>query len=423
MADRDNKGIEELTGQPDSSDDQGDQGTSDRGHGGRLSDLSRARPPRRPTPGKGVDTGGVPRQPITSSDHPQANPPLSFNPAKPAGPDAPNASPVSSEAPGSPAAPSGAFDQSQVGEPLPETPPEEGSDDQDQSRPDRRDLQNDESPGTKETSGDGSENADSPSDENSEPGGGEAKNADGNAGAETAESGETGAAGAEAATAAAETAEVAAAAAETAEVGAAAISTAPIWGAVGLIIFGLVVLALLFFVVIVGIAGSHGGSSNSPSGGGTVGQGSVTATGATLRKSFTSQNNITYQNPLAQTEISQGHVADHVLQAVLWVAQQQGIGNLAISAAWCGSHPTNPGDLHCPGGGAQGSALDIGSTGTTDPKKVNQLLCDSALKDKNPYHINELFGIVNPGCALDHGKPSANYDPPTHVHVGTDGGV
>jgi lysophospholipase L1-like esterase len=155
-------------------------------------------------------------------------------------------------------------------------------------------------------------------------------------------------------------------------------------------------------------------SGGSGGGGGSSGGGEVMKlSGDALRKAFLAQDNITYQQAVIQEEIRTGKVQDNPLRAVLAAARQKGIGNLAISAAACASH--SAGTLHCP----PGLALDIGSVGTDHPEDINKFLCGT-VKDGNPYKINELFGIVTPGCLLDNGKPtSSNPDPPNHVHVST----
>ncbi|MEX2209780.1 MAG: hypothetical protein WD603_00325 [Patescibacteria group bacterium] len=176
----------------------------------------------------------------------------------------------------------------------------------------------------------------------------------------------------------------------------------------------LAVVFLLVFLVgiaVAGIAGSGGDGDDEVS----VEAGEIGLSGKELRDAFLAQRNITYQKEVIKTEIRSGDVKDNVLRAVLAAAKQPRMGNLAISSAACASHKA--GSFHCP----PGQALDIGSVGTDNPHRLNQFLCDSALKEGNPYKINELFGIANPGCVLDNGRVTgSNPDGNEHVHVATD---
>lgn len=422
----DSDGAEEATGR-------GSNSPARRDEGPREND--------RPAPAvnRGVDTAGVPTQkPVTQ---PEARKPAASGSNQ--RPDnrgsVPETAHPAGTPTGQPAAPPSRpkdappVDVDAVGEPLPEALG--GDDDRDGSHPSARDLMNGPEDGKTDGSPSGESSAKSPEQDDEK--GSKPKTSDGESGGPRGAVGESaggasaggGLAGTEAGIGAvgagggAGAAAGGAAAAEgTGAIVAGGAGLAASWPIVAL--FVVVVICVLFFVG--AVATAEGAAKNRPGGSvagqpNTTGTGNVTQSGQALIDAFLKQKNITYQTPAAEEDIRAGDVSPHVLQAVLWVAQQPGIGNLAISAASCRSHDS--GTLHCPSSGPPGSALDIGSVGTSKPGKINELLCKSALQDGNPYHINELFGIT-PSCILAGGKQSgSNPDPPNHVHVSTDGGV
>lgn len=402
----------------------------DEGDGQPQGNLQSAPSPSLPSR-KGVDVGGIPREKPTEAPGPQSpaipgGGQLASAPTPETHPDSASASTPTDTPPSPPARPKDAppVDTDAVGEPLAEDLTDD--DDQDDNRPDPRDFRNDkEEPDEAEPEGEepssGSESPKQPGEESDEAEADET--AETGAGEEgIAEGGGAEAGGAEAGAGAAEGAAAGAEVAEGAEAAGAAVATSEVWAPVALVIL-VVILCIIGFVVLTGMVGAatNGGTGKSGSPDQQIPTGNISQTGQALIDAFMQQKNISYQNLGAEEDIRAGDVSSHTLQAVLWVAQQPGIGNLAISAAACRSH--DAGTLHCPSSGPPGSAIDIGSSGTTNPGQINKLLCQSALEGGNPYHINELFGIT-PSCILKGGKrSSSNPDPPNHVHVSTDGGV
>ncbi len=408
-----------------------DQGRSPKGEGGSIADQnvpkdgSVAQPGGFNPPKPGVDAGGVPSTPLGS------NAPA----AQPTGtPDDPAAAPAEASQP------PGAFDQSAVGAPLDQngpvdgaandlSQPEQNQGDDQRDRPDLDRFKENEPEGPEERAQSGE--AGEPASGGPEGTGGaagstseasglaEAGGASGAAGGTAAGGSAAGgaAAGGSAAAGSAAAAEGAAAGAAAAEGTAAAVGTSWAWGPVLIGVVVILALALVIGLAIISIAASGKGQnkasptdqkSDAPAG-------AINLSGKELRDAFLKQKNITFQNSGAKADIAAGDVKDNPLRAVLAAAKQPGMGTIAVSSAACRSH--KPGSKHCP----PGLALDIGSVGTDNPKKINKFLCDSALKEKNPYKIDELFGIVTPGCVLDGGKQTgSNPDPPNHVHVATD---